>query len=106
MDLPGCHVDLPVRHPEFLLQGEAVGDAVIIIRHVGSAADWVQIWNVLSALAVSPILRLIGAGLLYFVIRHLVHDQHPYEPPQADNLVGARPFHPDLHQCQFLAWCQ
>ena len=43
-----------------------------------------QIWNVLRALAVSPILGLVGAGLLYFVIRHLVHDRHLYEPPRGD----------------------
>lgn len=67
------------------LIGIAVGDALINARHIGQAVDWGQIWNVLSALAVSPILGLVGAGLLYFVVRHLVHDRHLYEPPQGDN---------------------
>jgi PiT family inorganic phosphate transporter len=66
------------------LIGIAVGDALIKARHIGQAVDWGQIWNVLRALAVSPILGLVGAGLLYFVIRHLVHDRHLYEPPQPD----------------------
>jgi PiT family inorganic phosphate transporter len=39
---------------------------------------------VLRALAISPVLGLVGAGLLYFVIRHLVHDRHLYEPPKGD----------------------
>lgn len=67
------------------LIGIAVGDALINARHIGQAVDWGQIWNVLSALAVSPILGLVGGGLLYFVVRHLVHDRHLYEPPQGDN---------------------
>ena len=66
------------------LIGIAVGDALINARHIGQAVDWGQIWNVLRALAVSPILGLVGAGLLYFVIRHLVHDRHLYEPPRGD----------------------
>jgi PiT family inorganic phosphate transporter len=39
---------------------------------------------VLEGLAISPILGLVGAGLLYFLIRHLVKDKHLYEPPQGD----------------------
>jgi PiT family inorganic phosphate transporter len=66
------------------LIGIAVGDALINARHIGQAVDWGQIRNVLSALAISPVLGLVGAGLLYFVIRHLVRDRHLYEPPQAE----------------------
>ena len=46
--------------------------------------DWVQVWKVLRALAISPILGLVGAGLLYFVIRHVVKDPRLYEPPEGD----------------------
>jgi PiT family inorganic phosphate transporter len=66
------------------LIGIAVGDALINARHLGQAIDWGQIWNVLRALAISPMLGLIGAGALYFAIRHLIHDRHLYEPPKGD----------------------
>lgn len=66
------------------LIGIAVGDAIVNSRHIGQAVDWAQIWNVLRALAISPILGLVGAGLLYFVLRHVVKDKHLYEPPHGD----------------------
>lgn len=66
------------------LIGIAVGDALINSRQVGQAVDWSQIWSVLRALAISPVLGLVGAGLLYFVLRHVVKDRHLYEPPKDD----------------------
>jgi PiT family inorganic phosphate transporter len=66
------------------LIGIAVGNALINSRHIGQAVDWSQIWNVLRALAISPALGLVGAGLLYFVLRHVVKDRHLYEPPKDD----------------------
>jgi inorganic phosphate transporter, PiT family len=66
------------------LIGIAVGDAVLNARRVSQAVDWDQIWSVLSALAISPVLGLVGAGLLYFALRHLVKDRRLYEPPHDD----------------------
>lgn len=66
------------------LIGVAVGDALVTARPMSSTVDWGQVWDVLRALAISPVLGLVGAGLLYFALRHLVHDRHLYEPPQGD----------------------
>lgn len=91
------------------LIGIAVGDALVNARHLREAVDWGQIWSVLRALAISPLLGFAGAGLLYFALRHIVKDRHLYEFPQ-----GERPptlwvrclLNSDLHQRQFLAWHQ
>jgi hypothetical protein len=48
-----------VRHPELFLPfviGVLIGIALINAHHIGQAVDWGQIWNVLRALAVSPVL--------------------------------------------------
>jgi PiT family inorganic phosphate transporter len=66
------------------LIGVAVGNALVHPRSLSQGVDWSQIWTVLRALAISPVLGLVGAGLLYFAIRHLVHDRHLYEPPKGD----------------------
>jgi PiT family inorganic phosphate transporter len=66
------------------LIGIAVGNALVISRNLEGAVDWEQVWKVLRALAVSPLLGLVGAGLLYFLIRHVVRDRHLYEPPKGD----------------------
>jgi PiT family inorganic phosphate transporter len=66
------------------LIGVAVGNALVNGRSLGQGVDWSQIWTVLRALAVSPVLGFIGAGALYFAIRHLVKDKHLYEPPEGD----------------------
>ncbi|HEX4506804.1 MAG TPA: anion permease [Alphaproteobacteria bacterium] len=64
------------------LIGVALGNAFVNSRNLAQGVDWTQIWTVLRALAVSPILGLIGAGALYFGLRHLVKDRHLYEPPK------------------------
>ncbi len=64
------------------LIGVALGNALINSRSLAQGVDWSQIWTVLEALAVSPILGLVGAGALYFIIRHLIKDRHLYEPPK------------------------
>ncbi len=66
------------------LIGIAIGNALLRARSVGGAVDWEQIWKVLRGLAISPVLGLVGAGLLYFLIRHVVRDRHLYEPPKGD----------------------
>lgn len=67
------------------LVGVALGDTMINHLPLAQGVDWSQIWNVLRALAISPLLGLVGAGLLYFAIRHLLppnKDPHLYEPPR------------------------
>lgn len=66
------------------LIGVAIGDAFVNSRNVGQVVDWGQVWNVLRALAISPVLGLVGAGLLYFAIRHLIKDPHLYESPHGE----------------------
>ena len=63
------------------LVGVAVGDALLHHRGIGASIDWGQIWNVLRALLISPILGFVGAGLLYVIVRRLIRDPHLYEPP-------------------------
>ena len=66
------------------LIGIAVGNALVHARNVGHSVDWEQIWIVLRALAVSPLLGLMGAGLLYVTVRRLIKDPRLYEPPHGD----------------------
>src|SRR5450432_419557 len=61
------------------LIGVAVGNALVNSRSLEQSVDWAQIWTVLEALAISPILGLVGAGLLYFVARRVIKDPHLYE---------------------------
>jgi PiT family inorganic phosphate transporter len=44
------------------LIGVACGDALLKSRGLGQGVDWYQTVTVLKALAVSPILGLVGAG--------------------------------------------
>jgi inorganic phosphate transporter, PiT family len=46
---------------------------------------WPQLWTVIEALALSPLLGFVLSGALYFLLRRTVHDKHLYEP------VGDRP---------------
>jgi PiT family inorganic phosphate transporter len=64
------------------LIGVAVGDALLHHRGIGSSVDWGQIWNVLRALLISPVLGFVGAGLLYLIVRALIRDPHLYEAPK------------------------
>jgi PiT family inorganic phosphate transporter len=41
---------------------------------------WAQLWKVLEALALSPILGFVLAGALYFLCRRVFHDPHLYQP--------------------------
>ncbi|GAN69070.1 phosphate transporter [Acetobacter orleanensis] len=66
------------------LIGVAIGDAFLHTRGLGNSVDWSQIWKVLRALAISPILGLIGAGGLYFIMKHVVKDPELYQPPQGE----------------------
>nr|WP_082780104.1 inorganic phosphate transporter [Gluconobacter albidus] len=63
------------------LVGIAIGDSFVHARELGHSVDWSQIWKVLRALAVSPLLGFVGALLLYFLIRSLVKMPEMYKAP-------------------------
>ncbi len=64
------------------LIGVAVGDALLHSRALGQGVDWHQIITVLEALAVSPILGLLGAGGLYLALKKVVRTGHLFELPE------------------------
>ena len=66
------------------LIGVAASDALQQSRALGDGVDWHQIFTVLEALAVSPILGFILAGGLYGVLRLVVRRGHLFEPPEGD----------------------
>ncbi|HZO23600.1 MAG TPA: anion permease [Steroidobacteraceae bacterium] len=62
------------------LIGVALGNAVARSRSLTDGVHWHQLWNVLKALALSPILGFVLAGALYLIIRKTIRDKHLYEP--------------------------
>ena len=64
------------------LIGVAAADALMKARGLGQGVDWHQITEVLEALAISPVLGLIGAGGLYLILRLVVRHGHLFEPPE------------------------
>ncbi|MGO3517212.1 MAG: inorganic phosphate transporter, partial [Acetobacter cibinongensis] len=66
------------------LIGVAVGDAFLHTRSIGNSVDWSQVWKVLTTLAISPLLGLIGAGILYTLMKIFIKDPELYQPPQGE----------------------
>jgi PiT family inorganic phosphate transporter len=66
------------------LVGVACADAVLQSRKLSQGVDWAQIWKVLEALALSPVLGLVLAGGLYGLLRLIVRHGHLFEPPEGD----------------------
>ncbi len=64
------------------LIGVALGNAFARSRSLVEGVHWAQLWKVLEALALSPILGFVLAGALYFLCRKTLHDKHLYEPVQ------------------------
>jgi len=62
------------------LIGVALGNAFARSRSVSDGVHWAQLWKVLEALAVSPVLGFVLAGALYFLCRKLFRDPHLYKP--------------------------
>jgi PiT family inorganic phosphate transporter len=62
------------------LIGIALGDSLLHSRELSDGVHWGQLWRVLEALAVSPLMGFVLAGALYFVCRKTLHDSHLYEP--------------------------
>jgi PiT family inorganic phosphate transporter len=64
------------------LVGVAAADAMLQARSLSDGVDWHQIWSVLEALAVSPVLGLLLAGGLYGLLRVTVRRGKLFEPPK------------------------
>jgi inorganic phosphate transporter, PiT family len=62
------------------LIGVALGNALARSRSLAEGVHWPQLWKVLEALALSPLLGFVLAGALYVLTRKTVHDKHLYEP--------------------------
>ena len=62
------------------LIGVALGNAFARSRSLSEGVHWAQLWKVLEALAISPILGFVLAGALYWLCRKFLHDKHLYEP--------------------------
>jgi PiT family inorganic phosphate transporter len=62
------------------LIGVAVGNAFARSRSLAEGVHWPQLWKVLEALAVSPVLGFVLAGALYFICRKTLHDENLYKP--------------------------
>jgi PiT family inorganic phosphate transporter len=62
------------------LIGVALGNAIVHSRRMTDGVHWHQLWTVLYALALSPILGFLLAGGLYLITRKTVHDKNLYQP--------------------------
>jgi PiT family inorganic phosphate transporter len=62
------------------LIGVALGDSLLHSRELSDGVHWGQLWRVLEALAVSPVLGFVLAGALYFICRKTLHDANLYQP--------------------------
>jgi PiT family inorganic phosphate transporter len=62
------------------LIGVALGNAFAHSRNIVEGVHWAQLWKVLEALAISPVLGFALAGALYFICRKTLHDEHLYQP--------------------------
>jgi PiT family inorganic phosphate transporter len=51
---------------------------------VAEGVHWPQLWKVLEALALSPLLGFVLAGGLYLLCRRSLHDRHLYQPVEGD----------------------
>jgi PiT family inorganic phosphate transporter len=66
------------------LIGVACSDAIIQSRDLSQGVDWHQIWTVLEALAISPVLGLALAGGLYGILRLTSGRSDMMKPPEGD----------------------
>jgi PiT family inorganic phosphate transporter len=62
------------------LIGVALGDSLLHSRELSDGVHWGQLWRVLEALAISPVLGFVLAGALYFICRKTLHDPNLYQP--------------------------
>jgi inorganic phosphate transporter, PiT family len=66
------------------LIGIAIETALTRGRNLNDGVDWAQIWSVLLALLISPILGFVLALAMFSLVKMLVHDKNLFEPPKGD----------------------
>ncbi len=62
------------------LLGVAIANSITASRGLGQGVDWSQVWSVLRALFISPVLGFFLAGLLFRIIQAVVRDRALFEP--------------------------
>jgi PiT family inorganic phosphate transporter len=62
------------------LIGVALGNTLVQSRSISDGVHWHQLWTVLEALALSPLLGFVLAGVLYWLTHRTVHDANLYKP--------------------------
>jgi PiT family inorganic phosphate transporter len=62
------------------LIGVALGNAFARSRSLAEGVHWPQLWKVLEALAISPVLGFVLSGGLYLLCRKTLHDKNLYKP--------------------------
>ena len=62
------------------LIGIALGNAFVRERSLIEGVHWSQVWTVLEALALSPVLGFVLSAALYFGLSRTVHDKRLYQP--------------------------
>jgi inorganic phosphate transporter, PiT family len=67
------------------LLGVAIMNSVTASRGLGQGVDWSQVWSVLRALFVSPLLGFFLAGGLFRILQAVIRDDTLFEP------TGGRP---------------
>ena len=65
--------------------GIGIASVLLNSRNLDSGVPWHQVWSVLIALLVSPVLGFIGAFLLYHLVRLVIRDKHLYEATTEEN---------------------
>ena len=66
------------------LLGVAIVNSVTASRGLGEGVDWSQVWSVLRALFLSPLLGFFLAGLLFRVLNAAIRDRTLFEPTTAE----------------------
>ncbi|WP_428535457.1 inorganic phosphate transporter [Rhodopila sp.] len=64
------------------LLGVAIVNSVTASRGLGHGVDWSQVWSVLRALLVSPLLGFFLAGALFRVLQAVIRDDTLFEPTE------------------------
>jgi PiT family inorganic phosphate transporter len=62
------------------LIGIALGNALVHSRSFVEGVHWSQLWTVLEALALSPILGFVLSAIVYFALSRAMHDKNLYKP--------------------------
>jgi inorganic phosphate transporter, PiT family len=64
------------------LLGVAIVNSITASRGLGQGVDWSQVWSVLRALFVSPLLGFFLAGALFRILQVVIRDRTLFEPTE------------------------